>query len=106
MTYALATHPGENHVGEEHLFGTATTRDGFAGDAGVWTVSLTKNTTTHAIKGYLKSPGDLKRFDFTVVDHHDADGVRGRRALRTRWAARRRRRPTRRTPRWSSAIRP
>ncbi len=70
VTYALATHPGENHVGEEHLIGTATTKTGFTGDAGVWTVSFTKNTATKAISGYLKSPGDLKRFNFQVNMHH------------------------------------
>ena len=73
VAFAMETHPGENHVGEEHLFGTATTQAGFTGDAGAWTVSLTKNTTTHAINGYLKSPGDLKRFNFTVTTHHDSD---------------------------------
>lgn len=77
VTYALSTHPGENHVGEEHLFGTATTKAGFTGDAGAWTVSLTKNTTTKAIVGYLKSPGDVKRFDFSVTTHHDAEECSG-----------------------------
>ena len=80
VTYALASHPGENHVGEEHLFGSATTKDTFTGDAGVWTVSFTKNTTTHAIKGYLKNPTTAtpqKTFNFTVSDHHDSDECAG-----------------------------
>lgn len=80
VTFALSTHPGENHVGEEHLFGTATTRTGFEGDAGQWTVSLTKNTTTKAITGYLKNPAGAataKQFNFTVTAHHDAEECAG-----------------------------
>lgn len=80
VTYALATHPGENHVGEEHLFGTATTREGFEGDAGQWTVSFTKNTTTQAITGYVKNPAGAatpKQFNFTVTAHHDAEECAG-----------------------------
>ncbi len=77
VTYALASHPGENHVGEEHLFGTATTKTGFTGDAGTWTVSFVKNTATKAIKGYLKDPAAAKTFNFTVSDHHDAEECAG-----------------------------
>ncbi len=77
VTFALGTHPGENHVGEEHLFGTATTKDGFTGTTGAWVVSFTKNTTTHAINGYLKSPDELKRFNFSISAHHDAEECSG-----------------------------
>lgn len=73
VKFELESHPGENHVGEEHLFGTATTQTGFEGTAGAWTVSLTKSTTTHEIDGYLKSPDDLKRFNFSVTSHRDSD---------------------------------
>ena len=77
VAYALAAHPGENHVGEEHLFGTAVTKAGFTGDAGSWTVSFTKNTATKAIKGYLKDPAAAKTFNFVVSDHHDSEECAG-----------------------------
>lgn len=77
VSFDLATHPGENHVGEEHLFGTAKTRTGFTGDAGDWTVSLVKNTTTKAITGYLKNPDKSKTFNFTVTTHHASDECAG-----------------------------
>lgn len=72
VTYDLELHPGGAHgTDEDHLFGTATTKDGFEGPAGVWTVSLLKNLTTKAVTGYLKSPDGLKTFNF-AVDHHEA----------------------------------
>lgn len=71
VRFDLADHPGEAHgEHEDHLFGTATTLDGFEGDQGTWTVSLVKDRQTKRITGYLKNPAGSKTFTF-VVDHHD-----------------------------------
>lgn len=77
VTYAFAAHPGENHVGQEHLVGTATTRGGFSGDAGVWSISFLKDTATQAISGTIKNPSASKTFSFTVNAHHDATECSG-----------------------------
>lgn len=78
VTYALELHPGEVHGdNEDHLFGTATTKDGFEGASGTWTVSLLKNLTTKRVTGYLKSPDGTKTFNFTVDHHEDASSCTG-----------------------------
>jgi hypothetical protein len=73
VQFAFSAHPGENHGGDTHILGTATTQDGFTGDAGAWTVSLLKSASTGAITGYLKNPAATKQFNFTVTAHHAAE---------------------------------
>ncbi len=78
VVYDLELHPGPAHgTDEDHLFGTATTKDGFEGPAGVWEVSMLKKLTTKAVTGYLKSPDGTKKFTFTVDHHEDATSCDG-----------------------------
>jgi len=77
VAYSFTSHPGAVHGGDEHMLGTATTADGFTGDAGDWTVSFLKSATTGAVTGYVKNPAATKQFNFSVSAHHAAEECAG-----------------------------